>query len=69
MLVISDSYLQYRTFALSGRNPPSSRTQGAAPKVACRWAMNFIPFREYTRDNEKAHVNYGRTSRASLQVK
>ena len=43
LLVISDSYLQYRTFALYRAHRPSSPTQGAAPNVACRWAMDSLP--------------------------
>ncbi len=38
-----DSYLLYRTFALTGRNTPHHPTQGDAPKVACRWAMDSLP--------------------------
>ena len=36
-----------------------------------RKSMGFIPFSEYARDSVtiKEHVNYGRTSRASLQTK
>ena len=45
LLVISDSYLQYRTFALYRAQHPSSPTQGAAPNVACRWAMDSLPLR------------------------
>ena len=32
----------------TGRNSTSPLPQGVAPKVACRWAMHFIPFREYS---------------------
>ena len=38
--------LPLRTFALYRAQFPLINPQGAAPKVACHWAMDFIPFRE-----------------------
>ena len=45
LLVISDSYLQYRTFALTGRNTPHHPPKAPLPLVACRWAMDSLPLR------------------------